>query len=52
MSGGVRADEDGAGVPVVEHLGGVVQYAPARNHVEFVAVVLDVRDDAVGGGSG
>ena len=47
MSAGAAADEDFAAVAVVWGCGDVVEDAPAGDHVEFVAVVLDVRDTAV-----
>lgn len=46
MTAGAYADEDFAAVAVVKDLGDVVEDAPAGDHVEFVAVVLDVRDAA------
>ncbi len=49
VAAGAHADEDFAAVPVVQDLGDVVEDAPAGDHVEFVAVVLDVRDAAAGG---
>lgn len=44
MPRGAHAHEDGAAVAVVEHGHGVVEDAPAWDHVVFVAVVLDVGD--------
>lgn len=49
VAAGAHADEDLAAVAVVEDLGHVVEDAPAGDHVEFVAVVLDVRDAPAGG---
>lgn len=49
VAAGAHADEDFAAVTVVQDLGDVVEDAPAGDHVEFVAVVLDVRDAAFDG---
>lgn len=43
---GTYTYEDFAEVFIVEHLGYVVQNAPAGDHVEFVDVMLDVGNAA------
>lgn len=45
---GALAHEDGTRVAVVEYGDGVVQHAPARHHVIFVAIMFDVWDVARG----
>lgn len=50
VAGGAHAHEDAAAVAVVEDGHGVVENAPARDHVVFVAVVFDVGDASGGGG--
>lgn len=40
----IFAHEDCAGITVVEHSRSVIENAPARDHVLFIAVVLDMGD--------
>lgn len=40
----MHAHEDGATVGVFEDGGGIVEDTPARHHIKFIAVMLDMAD--------